>query len=695
MPKDKPKPRPLPSIASLDQATGNIRLAEGGTMHYWISHGIRPETLKEHRIGWVERVGRYTIPYFDADGNLTGVHLLNPAYTEPNKDKWAWIPGSRICPWPLGGLKPNEPVVICEGESDTMRLRQMGLNALGVAGCKNLRTTEVDDLSAALYGKPAYLSFDGDQEGQVAYARARGMLKKAGVRCLRVLLPENQDVCSYLEINGEEAYLKLLAGAKETVAGYGLVTKADFQWPDIAWDKVIGDDDDDFVDLFWKWMRPASAAANAFVIYGALVCLATFMRRRLVWPRAGVGHTHGNLYVMLVAASGQYKGDVSDYVQQVVGMASDRLKARGLEGESGDYLLPKEQTPESLHKRLTEQPYGLCVWDEGGGIVGRRVAHYMNGFREAVIKLYDVPERHTRETIGKGLMEVRYPVVSVLASIQPAILERQMPDEVLVSGFLPRFCLCGAGVLQSEANWQRRQPEADDTLREDVVHWLAQINDGPLGHRSHEEPGLQLQWTDEALSLYESWVDENHELEMATNSGALSSAYRKIEKHCQKLILLFSAANCWGSTITERSVERAIACIDYQRDVVERIISSRQDTSYAEMKARVVDVLTSAKGSKVSRAFLLQRTHLSAFELDRVLDTMRQAEELRDLEVEITGGVRGNREGTHWQSKRLLKVETASAEAEEAAEAEYDDEHEAARRVREAQADVPRTERPE
>ena len=662
----------LPSIASLDQAVSQIRLAEGGTMRYWVSHGIRPDTLKAHRIGWVSRVGRYTIPYFDSDGNLTGVHLLNPAWTDPNKDKWLWVPGSKISPWPLDKLKTGEPAILCEGETDTLRLRQMGFNAVGVAGCNNLRPHEAEHLASAVYGNPIYVSLDADSEGGAAYARARGMLKKAGVKVLKVKLPEGQDVCSYLNAATDDAYLKLLSNAKETAQGYTLIGSENFQWPDIDTHKIIDPDDNtNFLSLFWRWVRGSCASADAFVIYTGLVCLATFMRRRIVWPKTGVSYTHANLYLLLIAPSGQYKEDMSDRAMRLVDATSKRIMELKIAGDSSSYLMSQQQTPEALHKRLTTQPYGLSIWKEGSGVVAKRTQNYMSGYREQLIELYDCPSHHSRETISGGVQEIRYPVISVLSSIQPQIVETQLPDEVLVSGFLPRFCICGAGGLQSDPHWHQEQPAAQDEHMRDIVEWLLEFVDR-YPHTDHEEPGQILSWTEEAREMYRAWVLENHRQEMGTQSGTLASAYKKIEKHAQKLTLLFVVSDMGELLIRPQHVEKAIACIDYQKQVVERVISSRQDTMYAVMKARVLDVLANAEDRKVPRCELLRKTHLSAWQLDQVIDTMTQSGELDGVEVEITGSTRNNRGLKNWKQVASLSAaaEQKAAEAEGAAEYE-------------------------
>jgi hypothetical protein len=661
MPKDK-SPKALPSLESLDQAVSNLRLAEGHTLKYWTSHGIRPDTLVQHRVGWDVEQHRYTIPYFNDSNELVGVHLLNPDWTDPNKDKWSWAPGSTICPWPMNMIVTGEPLIICEGESDTLRLRQFGMNAVGLAGCNNLRKHEAEDLRTKCYNMPIFVSLDADREGGAAYSRSKARLMEAGAEPLLVKLPQGHDVCSFIASNSQEAYVALLGSAKQTASGYYLMDQESYEWPDIDVEKIIQPlepDCMDFVELYYWWARPGTAAADAFLIYTALIALSTFIRRRVVWPLAGNSHLHGNLFVMLVAESALYKEDamrrceetVEDVQRLLLEQASQKNNGRGDPLEKEPYLFPKQQTPEALLKRLVTQPYGLSMWEESGTMLASHQVHYMTGYRESIIQLYDVPRNFSRETISQGQYNARFPVVSVLAAIQPAILETQVPDEVLTSGFLPRFCLCGAGAKQSEPYRGDEQGTVNLALAEEIRSWLLQFTER-FDHIDHETPGEQLVWTPDAKELFLAWAHHNHRLRMTAGNPKLASAYGKIEAHARKLILLFTVADGFDVEIKRRAVERTIACIEYEREVVRTIIESRQDTRYAQMKARVLNIMRSCEGTAVSRSDLLKRSHLSAWELDNVLDTMTQAGELKGIEVEVTGYARKSRGHEHYRRKQ-------------------------------------------
>ena len=109
--------------------------------------------------------------------------------------------------------------------------------------------------------------------------------------------------------------------------------------------------------------------------------------------------------------------------------------------------------------------------------------------------------------------------------------------------------------------------------------------------------------------------------------------------------------------------------MEYERQVAKTIVETRQDTKYAAMKARVMRVLMSSKDGQVSRAHLLKRARISAWELDQVLDTMQQAGELEEMEVEITGHSRSNRGKDHWM-RRQAKDDLDEKREDELAEVE-------------------------
>ena len=72
----------------------------------------------------------------------------------------------------LKTLEPGEPLIICEGEFDTMMIEQAGGKAIGIPGVTNIPEKELKQLS----DYNLYLAFDNDAAGRNAMDKAAKML---------------------------------------------------------------------------------------------------------------------------------------------------------------------------------------------------------------------------------------------------------------------------------------------------------------------------------------------------------------------------------------------------------------------------------------------------------------------------------------------------------------------------------------
>lgn len=144
---------------------------------------------------------RLAIPIRDDAGTLWNIRTYYPFSEDipPEGRKiLSWANGhghARLFPAP-GLLRPEGPVILCEGEADTICAISHGLNAL----TQTSKTTYwPEDHAKALVGRDVYIAYDADKPGQEYAQKAAKSLHKLGCS---VYLIEWPDYMGRLE-NGE------------------------------------------------------------------------------------------------------------------------------------------------------------------------------------------------------------------------------------------------------------------------------------------------------------------------------------------------------------------------------------------------------------------------------------------------------------------------------------------------------------
>ena len=119
--------------------------------------GLSGESLQRFRVGWWTREGCSTWPMSDASGRIIGI---NRRFSDGTK---------RIMPGHKAGLylpddltvTPGEPILVCEGATDAVVGRDLGLQAVGRFSCTHGARLLVELLKA---GRPGTVVIFGDSD---------------------------------------------------------------------------------------------------------------------------------------------------------------------------------------------------------------------------------------------------------------------------------------------------------------------------------------------------------------------------------------------------------------------------------------------------------------------------------------------------------------------------------------------------
>jgi DNA primase len=160
--------------------------------------GIDPALEEAYQIGWDKEREALVFPYYDTDGRCGGIK-----YRDARGNKWS-AEGSRFRffgPSIVG----RDTVVICEGESDTLRVRT-ALDSLqsqvAVAGTSGASLSDAHWSPMAiqlLFTNRVFLLYDADEPGERCASAAMRVL---GDKAIRIRPTRGKDATDHLNAGG-------------------------------------------------------------------------------------------------------------------------------------------------------------------------------------------------------------------------------------------------------------------------------------------------------------------------------------------------------------------------------------------------------------------------------------------------------------------------------------------------------------
>lgn len=156
-----------------------------------------------------------------------------------------------------------------------------------------------------------------------------------------------------------------------------------------------------------------------------------------------------NLYVLWVAPTTYYhKSTGLKAITKLVGSSFQHLlmpetttpemlvaKLAGQRPSNYEQLLPSEKKLEDTAIRFAGQR-GLSIDEASKILIPKK---YMEGHAEALMQLFDAPDRMERELRGDGKLIVYNPALSLIGATTPAMLSRYLTDAEWESGLMARI----------------------------------------------------------------------------------------------------------------------------------------------------------------------------------------------------------------------------------------------------------------
>lgn len=131
----------------------------------WIveHRGLDEATIRQYSIGYSSYEDRITIPVYNSNGDCVNLRGYDYTGRRPSKMISYGVGYGAARLYPAAALEDSEPLLLCEGEWDTLLARQHGFNALTATGGAG---TWKPIWNTRFNGRDVYVAYDNDDAGR-------------------------------------------------------------------------------------------------------------------------------------------------------------------------------------------------------------------------------------------------------------------------------------------------------------------------------------------------------------------------------------------------------------------------------------------------------------------------------------------------------------------------------------------------
>lgn len=270
----------------------------------------------------------------------------------------------------------------------------------------------------------------------------------------------------------------------------------------------------------------------------------------------------------------------------------------------------QDVTPEAVHRILSENPRGLCLYaDELAGWF-KNFNRYNNGSEsEFWMSVFNHKVAMSDRKSSQSGVFIRNPFLCVIGTIQPKVLGELAAGNRNSNGFTERF-LYVVPDDQTKAKWnsERKSPSFDivSAWRE-VVGRLTGIV--PAADSGGDILPEGVPFSQDALQRLYSWQNESTERCNAEGSDTLTAIASKLEIYAVRFCLLLALSD-WACGAKKRkaieaaTVERAIRLTEYFRVTATRVQGIIGEDALTDVQVAVMSELpatfTTAEGVAIA-----------------------------------------------------------------------------------------------
>lgn len=367
---------------------------------------------------------------------------------------------------------------------------------------------------------------------------------------------------------------------------------------------------DDWLDSYLEFTS-GQESPEKLHLWTALALLSAAIKRQ-IWLDRGYYKLYTNIYVLIVAESGEVRKSASiniglpilrESVKDIHTM-SDSLTSEGL---------IKHMNRITVHPNEDEPDKPIKMTDSHVVIYADELASLFSFDKQRASKmtmlltrLYESPPdyEHTTKSDSKIITFNNY--VTLIAATDPKNL-RVLPEEA-IGGLLGRLIFVTAYERRGLIAWPKMTDERLE-LRKRLVHDLTIIS----------KVKGEMKITQDAMDLFEKWylVINSRKNEDSTTKAFIARCHDT----ALKVAMLIALSRTSDLTLTSQHVAGGIAFIEKLLPEISRVISWTVNTTFSQNKTKCVDLIR-RKGGIISRKELLNRMGISNDDFTVLTNTM-------------------------------------------------------------------------
>jgi hypothetical protein len=380
--------------------------------------------------------------------------------------------------------------------------------------------------------------------------------------------------------------------------------------------------EDSWLRNYVEYARAITDAPLAFHVGAGLGAMAGAVGSNVWWRGGGGGEKWPNLFLLLLAPSGIFRKSTS------VDIPMDLLQ-KATPGS----ILDREFSPERFIRNLADHPTSVLKESEFASLLERMKSNYMQGMKQRLTDLFDCQDSYDRTIQGTGggrgeRISIVRPALTILAASTLDWLVESLTETDMRSGFMPRFLFFAPTVKEPEPPGGYLA-ENDRMLENWLVTTLAKMSSMSRRQVSFSPSRRRIvEWTTEHSALADA----------GQAADELLGLYSRLGHHLAKLCALLCVSD---EGIQERyevaddTAERAIALMEWILAGTGRVFEERVVFSKFELLAQKALRLI---GGGIERGVLLKKMRCPAYELDKLLKTLEERDEISTTRSEMTGG---------------------------------------------------------
>ena len=562
-----------------------------------VDRGFTDETIAKWMIGVDKSCKRFTLPIFDADGNLVNIRKYKPGAKEPEQ-KWLNTKGygspARLFP----AVPEGKRVIICEGEFDTIIATQNQCHAItGTGGCG----VWLDEWSPLFAGKIVVICYDNDKAGREASIRVAESLAPyaASVRILNwpEIMPDKGDITDFfvkLKL-GYDSFRYYLDQAREYVSVTSLNIPKDFKG-------IVPDRG--FLRSYISFMTSLTDACPEYHLATGLSIISAAVGNRVKF----YGHAGRlyklNLWTVLLGPSGDRKSTAINKGLDLLNIAVP------------DSKLPNQYSQESLLKAMQGKERTLLFHDEFYKLLKESKRDHMVGIIPTLTELYEQTGEYEYNTIKGGKVVISDPALSIIAASTLDWMQEMVDDSIIKGGFLPRFLFWPGGRRAERKGLVGRPDPVIEASLIDALQTMSKLE------------GIA-EFPDDVSKRYDEW-DQMHEAQITESkcSPQLRAFFKRMPTYLLKFAVLYQISNDMRDlTVTLEAMEQAIRTIEYVKRNLTTLVDQEFSGDREYKQINKVFHLIKDSGT-VDYSTLLRMSHMSSYSLERILKTLVDMERI-------------------------------------------------------------------